>query len=248
MDSVSMEEDDRRHQSRANLGSYSVRLEEDDERSPSGSAMGMILLVVVLLAALAALVVGAVKALVWLVHLCGAIHVPIWLANFWDSATAWVIHAWNSMEMPVLLVVGISLALLILLYSGLWVFGFMDFGIALGSCAAMWMSAIGNVVAGSLYSLLQMIAMGGISVFTVLLYIVPCVVLAVGAYEIIVWLVHSGAIHAPTWLVDSWDSATAWVLHAWDSVEIFGWWNSFVAWVHNLWESVTDHHKWKIYT
>lgn len=149
-------------------------------------------------------------------------------------------HGTSTIGWFIVSILGISVALLILFYCGLSVIGFVGYGIAPLSYAAMWMSSIGIVAAGSLFSLLQMIAMGGISVFMVLLCIIALVALAVGALEAIAWLVHlwnSGAIHVPTWLVGSWDSATAWLAHLWDSA---------TAWLAHLWDSIPVHHKWKI--
>jgi hypothetical protein len=156
-------------------------------------------------------------------------------------------------------IAGVSLALLILLRCGLPVLGFVSGGILLGSFAAGWMSFIGVVAAGSLFALLQSIAMGGVSGVMVLLCIFALVSLVVGAFEAIVWLFHalssSALLHTfSAWLVGYWNSASAWVHHLWSSGALLhtssawlvGYWNSASAWVHHLWNSIPAHHKWKI--
>lgn len=156
-------------------------------------------------------------------------------------------------------IVGVSLALLILLRCGLPVLGFVSGGILLGSFAAGWMSFIGVVAAGSLFALLQSIAMGGVSGAMLLLCIVALVSLVVGAFEVIVWLIHalssSALLHTSSaWLVGYWNSGSAWVHHLWStgallhtfSAWLVGYWNSAFAWVHHLWNSIPAHHKWKI--
>lgn len=266
----------RSHQ--ATVGSNSLQFEA---RLQSESIMPKIFLSALLLTIVVAFILGAVKITVWMVHLSGGLQgalVNIWDAvgdmviQAWDSVEMWVIHAWRFVEVPMLIILGVSLVLVILLYAGLPVMGFVSYGIAPLSYAALWMSEIGIVAAGSLFAILQSLAMGGIPLLMVVLCIVVVVTVVVGAFEIIVWVVRSCAIPATAWLVHSWESSTAWVVHAWgsfekpvtwlhnlwssvaasvchawDSFHIFGWWNSFVASLHHLWASLAHHHKWKIY-
>lgn len=163
-------------------------------------------------------------------------------AQFVNETVSSPTAATSTVGWYVVCIVGISLVLFTLLVCGLPVLGFVGYGIVPLSYAAMWMASLGSVAAGSLFALLQSIAMGGVPLLIVLLCIVAVVTLAVGAFHAVEWLVHmweSGAVHVPTGLVDAWDSATAWVLHLWHSGDgMLGWWNDAVAWVQHLWDSI----------
>ena len=62
-----------------------------------------------------------------------------------------------------LLAAGVSLASLIAVFLSLGFLGFGAVGVTEGSVAAAWQASIGNVAAGSIFSILTSIGMAGLS-------------------------------------------------------------------------------------